>query len=302
MLQHLADTLLEHPFLAVRTASVGRRVEDDAGIAVAAAHLALHEFQRILHDPAHPVQPAPLHVLARPGHHLPHRIHVRHLGPGRPGRERRAARIGEQVQHLRHAFRPLAAPRGRTAAGQLPAAVVDEIPVGGLLGKNPDVLERRQRQPHPEAHPPAGILHCPAVGHTGRKAPLAALLAASVASERSVGPPPLRLRQRPPPDGLRLRTARDEAAETLQFLEIARIEQFVIPECGGQLHLHSFRKSKNTLRPARRKHPPALRPGGRRRQTEEERAVPRHGGRTRKTPGRTAPAYFTTGFSRNRNV
>ena len=157
---------------------------------------------------------------------------MRHLGSGGPGRQRRAARVSEEVQHLRTARIP----------GQLPALVVDEVPVGGLLGEDPHVLERREPQPHAQPHPPVSILHRPAVGGLGRKTPFAPLVAAGVAQEHGVGrAAPLLFGKRSPPDGLRLGTARHITPETLQFLEIARVDQFVIPEIGCQLLLHYFR-------------------------------------------------------------
>ena len=157
---------------------------------------------------------------------------MRHLGPGGTGRQRRTARVGKEVQHLRTARIP----------GQRPALVVDEVPVGGLLGEDAHMLERREPQPHAQPHLPVSILHRPAVGSLGRKAPFAPFVAAGVTQERGVGrAPPLLLRKRPPPDGLRLGTARHITPEAFQFFEIARVDQFVIPEIGCQKLLHYFR-------------------------------------------------------------
>ena len=46
------------------------------------------------------------------------------------------------------------------------------------------------------------------------------------AKERGVGPPPLRLRKRPPPDGLRFGTPRNVTPEAFELLDIARVDQF----------------------------------------------------------------------------
>ena len=158
---------------------------------------------------------------------------MRHLGPGSPRCERRAARVSEQVQHLGCKT---------SRSDHLPAVVVDEIPVGRLLGEDTHVFERREGQPHAQPHLLIGILHHPAVGHLLAETPLPVLVAARVAQERSVGRlPPLFFGECPPPDGLRLGTARHIAPETFQFLEIARVEQFIIPEIGCKLFLHKVR-------------------------------------------------------------
>ena len=60
------------------------------------------------------------------------------------------------------------------------------------------------------------------------------------AKERGVGPPPLRLRKRPPPDGLRFGTPRNVTPEAFELLEIPRVEEFIIPEIGRQLFLHTL--------------------------------------------------------------
>ena len=89
-------------------------------------------------------------------------------------------------------------------------------------------------QPHAQPHPLIGILHHPAVGHSGRETPFAPLVAARIAPKRSVGrAPPLLFGERTPPDGLRLGTARHITPEAFQFLEIPRVEEFIIPEIGS---------------------------------------------------------------------
>ena len=103
------------------------------------------------------------------------------------------------------------------------------------------MLERRKPQPHAQPHPLIGILHHPAVGHSGRETPFAPLVAARIAPKRSVGhAPPLLFGERAPPDGLRLGTARHITPEAFQFLEIPRVEEFIIPEIGRQLFLHTL--------------------------------------------------------------
>ena len=199
------------------------------------------------------------------------------LRPGGARRKARAARIGEKVQHtgrnrfsrrspalrrssgqdalgcgcgrsacrsgcVRHRIRCLSARnphRSGPARSQRPAVVVDEIPVGGLLREDADVLERGESQPHAQPHPLIDVIHRPARGHFGTETPLAALLAARIAQKGGIGrATPLLLGERPPPDGLRFGTPRNVTPEAFEFLEIARINQFVIPESGCQLFLH----------------------------------------------------------------
>ena len=174
---------------------------------------------------------ARLHVLARPRNDLLHRIDMRRLGPRGTRRKRRAARIGEEVQHAR-----------REAVGpQRRAAVADEVPVRSLLGEKTDVLERGEAETHPKHRAAAVVAYRPALRHPGPQAPLPALLAAGVAQKRSVGhAPPLLLGQAPPPDRLRLRTARYIRPEAFELLEIARVDEFVIGKTGCKLFLHGF--------------------------------------------------------------
>ena len=190
---------------------------------------------------------------------------MRHLGPCGSRRQRRPARIGEEVEHaqggLRHgrngtgtlrAGRRAALRRRHGTAAARTAAVVDEVPVGRLFGEDTHVLERRKAQPHAQPHRPVGILHRPAVGHLRRKAPLAALLLPGVAAERRIGQtPPLLLGKRRAPDGLRFGTARHEAAEAFELLEGARVDEFIIPEIGCELSLHGIRKKGDRNRPQR---------------------------------------------------
>ena len=86
--------------------AVGRRIEDDAVVAVAAARLAPGEFHGVLHHPADTVQAAVLHVAAGPGDDLPDGVQVGHVSAGRLGGKRRRAGVGEEVEHAgRAAFR-----------------------------------------------------------------------------------------------------------------------------------------------------------------------------------------------------
>ena len=201
---------------------------------------------------------------------------MRHIGPSGTGGKRGAARIGEQIQHARRRSGRIVHPGRRhgrrhgpgsaalrrtgsagrrrpavctactgqgigsqSSASQGPAAVVDEIPVGRLFGKNPHVFERREPQPHAQLHPVMTVRHRPARRHLRLHAPLAAFVVTRVAHERRIGPAaPLLLGEAAPPDRLRLGAPRHKVSEALEFLEIARINQFVIPEIGGQLFLH----------------------------------------------------------------
>ena len=88
------------PRAATGTVPVGRRVEDDPGIAAAASDLALGERDGIVHDPAdRPIaQPGPVGVGARPRDGRPRRVDVGHGGPRRGHGQGREARVREQVE------------------------------------------------------------------------------------------------------------------------------------------------------------------------------------------------------------
>ena len=189
---------------------------------------AADELQRILHDPPDSVHARSLHILPGPTHHRFDRIDVRYVGTGRPGGQRRSARIGEQVQHAR--------------SGAQPADFAEnELPVLGLLGEKPHMLERGKPHAEFQAHS-SSVFHEPTVGHARAKRPLASLAAAAVTTEHGVGPcPPLVLAERAVPNGLRLGTREDVASETLEFLETAAVQQLVVLPAGSgqQLGPHS---------------------------------------------------------------
>ena len=103
------------------------------------------------------------------------------------------------------------------------------------------MLERGEPQAHTKRHILVFVGHRPARRHAGAQAPLAAFVAAHIAQEGRVGhAAPLPLGERAPPDGLRFGTAGNVLPEAFELLEIARIDQFVIPERGCQLSLHAY--------------------------------------------------------------
>ena len=79
--------------------AVAGRIENHRFVAVAAADLALDELPRVLYDPMDGplVQAGKFRIAAGPGHDVPRGVDVHHLGPGRGGRQRARARVGEEV-------------------------------------------------------------------------------------------------------------------------------------------------------------------------------------------------------------
>src|SRR5688572_2669127 len=140
---------LELPLLALRPASVVRRIEQDPRVAQAAPNCAAREDQRVLQHPAQAVlaELRELGVLARPRERQARGVDVRDLGARAAREQARDAGVPEQVEDLR-------AVAGRAQPRLHPA------PVRGLLGEDPDVLERRRASP--EAHAVEG--ERPAVG------------------------------------------------------------------------------------------------------------------------------------------
>ena len=144
-----------------RTVPVGRRVEDDPGVAAAAPDLAPGERRRVVDDPAdRPVgEPGQVRVVARPGDRRARRVHVRDAGPGGGHRERGEPRVGEEVEHGRRRHRgrsaaaapaPARAARPRRAATGSIAACSGNSPtwpasVGRSSSVTPSIVDRPRR-------------------------------------------------------------------------------------------------------------------------------------------------------------
>ena len=101
-----------------------------------------------------------------------------HVGTGSLRRERCGSRVGEEIQHARLAAR----------RGQALHLAVDEVPVGGLLREDPDVLEGGQAEAQLDVQAvPVGIADEPLVIHRLLAAPGAAVLLAGLAEARAGG-------------------------------------------------------------------------------------------------------------------
>ena len=218
------------PTFAVGAATVCRRVEYDAVVAAAASHFATDELQGVFDYPAHRVHSRELHILARPRYHRLYRVDMRYGSPGCACRERRAARVGEQIQNARFVD---------ALRTQLPACVVYEVPVGRLLGKYSHMFERRERQPHSQPHLIVAIADRPALLHAAAQPPLSAFVAALIAYERCVGRVPDLVAERAVPYSLRLGAPHGVAAEAFELLEVACVEQLVIFEIGCKFLYHN---------------------------------------------------------------
>ena len=80
--------------------AVGRGIQDDAVVLVAAFGFALGELEGIFHHPAHAVQAAAFHVLAGPRDYLAHGVQVGDIGPGAFGGKRCGSRVGKEVEYF----------------------------------------------------------------------------------------------------------------------------------------------------------------------------------------------------------
>ena len=140
-MQQAKEELVQFPLFSVRAVSVGRRIQDNAVVLVAALGLPFGKLKGIFHHPANPVQAAALHVLAGPGDYLTHGVQVGDIGPGTLGGERCRTRVSKQVQDFgsRQAV-------GFVDAGKARCLCIDKLPVGGLLREHTHVLEGREAQ------------------------------------------------------------------------------------------------------------------------------------------------------------
>ena len=209
--------------------AVGGRVEDDALVEVAATGLPAGKLEGVLHHPPDAVQPAALHIVARPGDDLPDGVEVRHVGPGGCSGERGTSGVGKQVQYAR-----LPEPCGGVFLHERRGLAIYKIPVRRLLGEHPDMLERREAEPKRkiEAGNAVGvrasfITDSPLVLHLLQAVPGAAVLLArpgepGAGGEAHVGEPgPLGLRERRLPQRLRLRALQHILSEPLELKPLA---------------------------------------------------------------------------------
>lgn len=97
----LREAIAAH--LAAFRGPEGRRVEDDGVVAPLPADFPAEELVGVVRDPADRVVPEAVQrrVLARPLHHALRGVEVADLRPAARRRERRAARIGEEVEDAR---------------------------------------------------------------------------------------------------------------------------------------------------------------------------------------------------------
>ena len=158
----------------------------------------------VVHDPADGtvLQTIQRGVVARPLHHALRRVEVAHLRAALRRRERAAAGIGEEVQHLR--TRCMRA---------------NPVPLCALLGEDSEVAEVGAG----ELEADAGRLNRPLCGQRAPSVPAVALLTV----ERGGGPRPgggvLRTPQR-----LRARAHERKAPEALELASAAGINQFIV--------------------------------------------------------------------------
>ena len=211
--------------------AIGRRIEDDALVGIAPFRFAARELQGVFNDPADPVEPAGFHVAPCPGDDLADRIQVGDVGSGGLGGQGSGARVGEQVEDFRcgPAF----------CAGRLRQCFripEDVLPVRSLLRKDADVLERGQAEPQAEIQTrlESLVADVPLVFHLPGARPGTAVLLAGLPETGTRGEAgvdqavPLLVGQGLVPQGLRFRPCHDIAAETLQFLKIAAVQDLII--------------------------------------------------------------------------
>ena len=163
---------------------------------------------------------------------------MRDVGARGLGGQRGGAGVREQIQHLGRAH-----PVRLADAPQAPGLPVDELPVGGLLGKNAHVLEGGEAEAQGDVQVRgrvrlrvrgAVVGDSPLVVHLADFLPGAAVLLAGLA-EAGARPEhhvalalPFALRERRRPQGLRLRTPEHVLAEALQLLAASRVDQLIV--------------------------------------------------------------------------
>ena len=119
------QVVFKAPLLPFGTETPGRRIQHNTIICVAAALFALGKFEGVFHHPSDAVEAAQFHIDAGPIYHLADGIHVGHLSAHRPGCNRCATCVGEEVEEFVTGLQVFS----------------DVLPVGRLLGENTDVLE-----------------------------------------------------------------------------------------------------------------------------------------------------------------
>src|SRR5690606_38331600 len=208
------QVLEELPHLAPGSAAIGRRVEQDDIVAVAAALLALRKLHRVLHDPAdRPVgKPRDLLVLAGPADCLFRGVDMGDLRARAGCDEGGKPRIAEQIEHL---HRPARSPDQR----------LHMRPVRGLLGKDADMPERGETAEIVDAV----VAHRPGFAESRLwKAPTAEPLLVRVAGEDCVGRRPFAFGKRRLPYRLAFGAHDAIRPVLLQLPPSAGIEQRVV--------------------------------------------------------------------------
>ena len=99
-MQHAEQELVQLPFLAVRAVAVGRRIQYDSIVLIAAAGFPLGKLEGVLNHPANAVQAASFHIFTRPGDYLAHGIQMGDIGPCALGGKGGGSGVCKEVQDL----------------------------------------------------------------------------------------------------------------------------------------------------------------------------------------------------------
>ena len=196
--QQIQQVVVDFEQLLIRAASKARRIQQDAVVFPPATLFTQQELLHVIDDPADGslLQVVQLHVPMGPVNHFFGSVQMADFAAVLRQRHRRAARIGEQIQH------------GWTAA-----RLIDEsghpIPAKFMFGEDAHMAEIRRRDF--ERHLP--YFACPAFRQTPRECPMVALLP----REETIRLPPDVRRKRRTPNGLGTRAVQNIVAEALQF-------------------------------------------------------------------------------------
>ena len=202
--------ILQLPHFPAGAAAVARRIHDDGVVHLAAADLALDKLCTVVDDPAHGrvAKAADTRILTRPVDHALCRVHMADLRARRRTRDRRAAGISKKVQHADGTIRIF-------------DFFARKIPVDGLLGEKPRVLEVHGLDLEFKilvAHDPAlrQLILIP-VSAAGGRAMIPSLCVA-----------PAAIRTRRLPDRLRIRSHQNLLSPAFEFFSAAAVQQLII--------------------------------------------------------------------------